>query len=201
MKAASEIKAKPSRGGVRAAQDPSRVRRGTDTGTMPAAASIPVDRPLTKKQTDFVRIWAMGESITSAALRAGYNDGASIAYRMSKMPNILALKHKFELEFREASRITKRQVIDMHMEAFNMGKLLSEPSSMVAAAREIGKLCGYYEPKKVDVNLKVNGSVQLERMNKMSDAELLKIIELGTQQALEALEIAGDEDEDGHEGA
>ena len=53
-------------------------------------------------------------------------------------------------------------------------------ATMVSAAREIGKLCGYYEPKKIDLNINVNGSVRLDQMSKMSDAELLKIIEGGS---------------------
>ena len=68
--------------------------RGTDTSNLSAAQMAEVispDKPLTEKQKLFVEHWAKGDSITSASLRAGYNDNAAIAYRMVKMPNILAL--------------------------------------------------------------------------------------------------------------
>jgi uncharacterized protein YunC (DUF1805 family) len=55
-----------------------------------------------------------------------------------------------------------------------MAKLMAEPATMVSAAREIGKMCGYYEPTKVDVALNVTGALKLEQM---SDADLYKMIE------------------------
>lgn len=96
---------------------------------------------------------------------------------------------KERLAYAEESKITKRKVMEMHMEAFEMAKLMSEPSTMVSAAREMGKLCGYYEPKKVDVSLNVSG--QIERMDKLTDAQLLEIINKGG--ADEILAIAYDE--------
>ena len=67
----------------------------------------------------------------------------------------------------------------MQLEAYEMAKTMAEPSTMVAAAREIGKICGLYEPKKVEVT--VNGSVQHEihRFEAMSDAELLEVLSQG----------------------
>ena len=50
---------------------------------------------------------------------------------------------------------------------------------MVSAAREIGKICGLYEPQKVQIN--VSGSVQHEihRFEAMSDDELLEVLAQG----------------------
>jgi uncharacterized protein YunC (DUF1805 family) len=146
---------------------------------MAAAALVDVNKPLTDQQKLFVHYWAEGDSIPNAMKRAGYNDQPSYGYRMAKMPNILALYAKYKKEYEEAGRMTKKKVMDMHMEAFEMSKLMAEPSTMVAAAREIGRLCGYYEPTKLNVNLNVAGNVTMQSMEKMSDAELIRLIEEG----------------------
>lgn len=174
------------------------VRKATNTGTMAAAASVSEDKPLTEMQKLFVKFWAEGDTIPNAAVRAGYNNQPSIGYRMAKMPNILALKAKYAAEYEATVQMTKKKVMDMHLEAFEMAKLMAEPATMVSAAREVGKLCGYYEPKKVDINVNVNGNPMLDRMNRLSDAELLKFIESGAsaveQQLIEVVEEVGDGD-------
>lgn len=75
---------------------------------------------------------------------------------------------------------------------------MAEPATMVSGWREIGKMCGYFEPKKVDINVNVTGNVIHQRLNQLSDAELLKIIqEQGAEPLLDAPEypLEGDDDE------
>lgn len=157
-----------------------KLRTAPETTTMGAAANVSVDKPLTEQQKQFVKFWAEGDSIPNAMKRAGYNDQPSYGYRMQKMPNIQALYQKYTQKYEEENKMTRAKVQAMHMEAFEMAKLLSEPASMVAAAREIGKLCGYYEATRhtIDINIKTNTTMQ--QMSRLSDAELLKIIEEGT---------------------
>lgn len=45
---------------------------------------------------------------------------------------------------------------------------------MVAAAREIGKMCGFYEPQKIDITHSLAGKQKVEQL---SDDELFKLIE------------------------
>ena len=149
-----------------------------ETTTMAAAALVPVDKPLTTQQREFVKHWAAGDSIPNAMARAGYNDQPSYGYRMAKMPNILALYNEEKRLYEEASQMTRKRVMDMLVDAYDMAKLMSEPASMVSAAREVGKMCGYYTVQ-TQVNVTVNGQVSIDRMSRLSDDELLKIIEQG----------------------
>lgn len=172
------------------------LRTMLNTSSKASAALVDPDKPLTDQQRSFVRYWASGESITSSSIKAGYNDGASYAYRMSKMPNILRLYDEEKRLYEEASQMTRKKVMDMHMEAFDMAKLMAEPSSMVSAAREIGKMCGYYEPTRHTVDVNVTGNVVLERMNRLSDAELLKLItQGGDSEPLTELQLLNDGDD------
>jgi hypothetical protein len=150
--------------------------RGINTGTNAAAEMIDVSKPLTQMQKDFVKHWAAGESITSASHRAGYADGATFAYRMTKMPNVLALYNEEKRLYEEASGMTRKKVMDMLKDAYDDAKMVNEPASMVSAAREIGKMCGYYEPVVRKIEVSVAGASINERLNRMSDADLLKLI-------------------------
>ena len=164
---------------AREADKPNRVkalRNAPETTTMAAAAAVSVDKPLTDKQKSFAAARARGESIPNAMAIAGYNEQPSYGYRLDKMPNVQALIKQENNLYAAASQMDRKKVIDMQLEAFDMAKLLAEPASMVAAAREIGKICGLYEPKKVDIT--INGSMQHEihRFEAMSDQELLEML-------------------------
>lgn len=154
------------------------VRKSQNTGTMAAAASVSPDKPLTTQQKAFVKAWAEGDSIPNALARAGYSiKDHSLGYRMAKMPNILALYEQEKRLYEEASQMTRKRVMDGLLDAVDMARLMSEPATMVSGWREIGRMCGYFEPKKVQIDVNVSGSIIHERINSLSDAELLKIIQ------------------------
>lgn len=176
---------------IREAEKPARVAavRGNypETTSMAAAAAVSPDKPLTEKQKLFVKAYVEGDSVPNAMQRAGYNEQPSYGYRMLKMPNVLREISRYQAEYQKASELTKKDVMDMLKESFDMAKLMAEPSSMVSAAREIGKLCGFYEPKKVDINVSMSGHIKFDQM---TDAELFAMIEKATAEAAlaEALE-------------
>jgi len=133
------------------------------------------DRSLTDKQRQFVRFWSSGETPRTASILAGYSEESqSVVWRMQNDPAILKIYREEKKLYEEAGHMTRRRVMNMLEEAYNDAKLLSEPATMVAAARELGKLCGYYEPDK-HVHVHMGGKL-MDRMNSLSDAELLKII-------------------------
>ena len=160
------------------------VRKYNNTGTNAGAMLVDVNKELNDKQKLFVKYWAEGESITTASARAGYNDAATYAYRMTKMPNVLALYSQIKAKYEEAGDMTRKKVMDMLIESYDMAKLMAEPSTMVAAAREVGKMCGYYAPVEHKMKVDVTGNIVVDRLNSMSDAELLKLITTGANPAL-----------------
>lgn len=73
------------------------------------------------------------------------------------------------------NKITRAMVIEGLKEAVDMSRMISEPAIMVAAWREIGKMCGFYEPVKIKVDLTTGGASLQTRLVSMSDADLLKL--------------------------
>ncbi len=149
-----------------------------DNNTLAAIEKQNADRPLTDKQRMFVRLWAQGESPRSALVLAGYTENSSrLAWVYMKDPAILKIYRAEKAEYERAAQMTRKRVMDMLQEAYDHAKMVSEPASMVAAAREIGKMCGYYEPE-VKIVKHVQGGV-FDQMNAMTDEELLQVLEEG----------------------
>lgn len=149
-----------------------------NTSSYEGAEQIDVDKPLTDKQRAFVKHWASGESINSAMIRAGFDENSiTYGWRLARQPNVLALYHEEKRKYEEAAGMTRKKVMEGLIEAVEMAKLMAEPATMVAGWREIGKMCGYYEPVKKKIDINVTGNVAFQRLNKLSDADLLRIIQ------------------------
>ena len=147
------------------------------------AALIDPDKPLTLQQREFAKLWASGESIASATVRAGYAD-EGFGYRMARMPSILRVYQAEKAAYEQASQMTRKKVMDGLLEAVEMAKLMAEPATMVSGWREIGRMCGYYEPVKHTLDINIKGDVTLRQLNSMSDAELLKALHSDAPRAL-----------------
>lgn len=151
-------------------------KHGVEGNSIKQIEQNQVDRPLTEKQLLFVRLWAQGETPRTASVLAGYSESSSnIAWKLTRDPAILKLYNAEKKLYEEAGKMTKKRVMDMLEEAYDCAKLVNEPSSMVAAAREIGKMCGYYEPEK---HIHIHAGAKLvEKMQTLSDEELLEVME------------------------
>ena len=57
-----------------------------------------------------------------------------------------------------------------------MARTKADPIAMVGAWREIGRMCGFYEPTRTEVKVSVDGQVVLQQLQSMSDDDLLKLI-------------------------
>lgn len=151
------------------------VRSYVNTSTAENAALVDPNKPVTLQQKEFAKLWASGESIASATVRAGYAD-ESVGYRMARMPNVLRVYQAEKAAYESASQMTRKKVMDGLLEAVEMAKLMAEPATMVSGWREIGRMCGYYEPVKHTLDINIKGDVTLRQLNSMSDADLLKAL-------------------------
>ena len=152
------------------------VRKALDTGSAERAALVDVNKPLTAQQMAFVQAWARGESIHSASQRAGYSSGDGFCYRMARMPNVLRVYEREKALYEAASQMTRQRVMDGILEGIEMAKLMAEPATMITGWRDIGKMCGYFEPVKHTLDINIKGDVTVRQLNGMSDAELLKLL-------------------------
>lgn len=154
------------------------------------------NKPLTVKQRAFAKFWAQGESIGNAMHKAGFAPGSNaLGWKLARIPQVLALYEEEKRLYEEASQMTRKRVMDGLLEAIDHAKLINEPGSMVSGWKVVAQMCGYLEPVKRRVELNVTGNITYQDMNKLSDVELLKMIEMKATQQLEAIEMVEETDE------
>lgn len=134
---------------------------------------------LTAKQVRFVNEYLVDGNGAAAAVRAGYSERSAKAIAAENLTKPDLQKALQTRQAADATRLSiqREDVLNGLVEAAAMAKLQCDPAGMVAAWKQVGHLMGYYSPERVDVN--VAGSVEMWRLNQLSDAELLKIIEAG----------------------
>ena len=142
---------------------------------------------LTPRQAAFIPEFLATGNATASAIAAGFSvKGASVAgtrmLRNARVQEALQAQRSAD-----AARLCLRRedVLAGLLEAVNQARVQSNPAAMVSGLREIGKMMGFYavETKRVDLNVGVAGGAELGRMNKLSDAELGKIIAAGRHAA------------------
>ncbi len=134
---------------------------------------------LTARESLFVQEYLIDACGTQAAIRsgvapAGAHVWASRALRKAKVS--AALKARQAADATRLS-IQREDVLNGLVEAAAMAKRQCDPAGMVAAWKQVGHLLGYYTPERIKVDVNVAGSLEMGRMNQLSDAELLTIIE------------------------
>lgn len=114
---------------------------------------------------------------TAAARQAGFKSPGQTACMLMSNPKITNAIAEERAEYARASGMTKQKVIDGFSEAIDMARIKADPVAMIAGWREIGKMCGFYEATKTEIKVSVQGQVLLQRLNSLSDEELLALAE------------------------
>lgn len=137
---------------------------------------------LTPKQAKWVGEYLACGNATASAVKAGYSvKGASVAgNRMLRNVSVQnALKAR---QTADAARLSLRRedVLAGLLEAVEQARVQANPMAMIRGWSEIAKLMGLYAPVPIKVDLNVTGQVGMDRLNQMTDAELLAVIQQGT---------------------
>lgn len=136
------------------------------------------DLPLTEMQRLFVHNLVHNKlNQTAAARQAGFNQPGTAAHALVRNPKVIAAIAEERAEYARASGMTKQKVIDGFAEAIDLGRIKADPIAMIAGWREIGKMCGFYEPTRTKIEVSMKGQVLIQRLNTLSDAELLQLAE------------------------
>ncbi len=130
---------------------------------------------LTQMQRVFVEGVAAGMTDRAAARAAGFANPDVQAVDLKRKPKIQKALAEAKAAYAIASGMTKKKVIDGFLEAIDIARVKADPLTMVAGWREVGKMCGFYEPTKTKLEISVKGQVLLEKMSAMSDEELLQL--------------------------
>ena len=134
---------------------------------------------LTAKQAKFVAEYRVDANGTRAAVAAGYGvAGARVAAcRLLTNTNVQkALQARQSADATKLS-IQRNDVLQSLLKAYNMALEQCNPAAMVSAARECGRLMGYYAPERQQVEvMNESNTATHQRLARMGDAELMAMI-------------------------
>lgn len=143
-----------------------------------------------KRQRAYVENRARGMSRERSAILAGYPAGQEAGKQVESNPTVQEALAKIRAEMANAAGVSKEDIVSMLMDAAALAKLQADPTGIVMAARELGKMLGHYAPE-VKKTLHGIDKKDLKRaLREMSEAELYQIAHGGETFEGEAKRIA-----------
>jgi len=160
---------------------------------------LPERNGLTKKQVEFLAFYTscaflpMKEICRQAGVRP-----AQVAQWKLKSP---AFRRQLDIEHnrsQQAAGMDRKQVLQGILEAIEIAKDMRQPGAMITGWKEVGRMCGFYEPERKEITLSVDKKQVLEELRSMSTTELLEYAarKEAEDHALDAeFEVVEDDDE------
>ena len=133
---------------------------------------------LSDKQRKFIQEYLVDSNGARAAVAAGYGVAGSrvAAHRLLTNANVQKALQARQTADATLLSIKRFDVLRSLLDAYTLAEKQGNPAAMVSAARECGRLLGFYAPERREVDVAVDEKSTRKRMNAMSDAELLAVI-------------------------
>ena len=140
---------------------------------------------LTERQRLFCEMY-VGPGRHCAALSArlaGYAPGCSnvTGCQLLKQPKIAATVRGLEDAVAQEIGVSRQKLIAQLVAAATLARELRVPAAMISAFKNVAQICGYYRQEEVKpVKAGGGGGEFLGRLNRLSDKELVDLIEAGS---------------------
>lgn len=132
-----------------------------------------VAKKLTEKAKGYVENVSRGINKERSAIMAGASINSIPRFEENQL--VQAELAKIRKAVVENTGITREQIATMFMEAAEFARLLGDPMSLIAAARELGKMLGHYAPE-VKKNIHGIDKNELRKALKdMNDEDLYRL--------------------------
>ena len=134
---------------------------------------------LNDKQLRFIDEYCISHSAADAARKAGYSEktARSIGHELLTKPDILEAIQDRQQATALVLGVTRQKVVSDLLEAVQTAREQGQPMAMIAGAREIGKMLGFYAAEVHQVGVKLNEMALAAKYETMSDQELTAIID------------------------
>jgi len=86
-------------------------------------------------------------------------------------------KRALAIEHRRAqvvANMSRKTVINGLLEAKDMARDMMLPGGMISAWKEIGRMCGFYEPERREIFVSVDNSEAIQQIRQMTREQLLE---------------------------
>jgi hypothetical protein len=133
---------------------------------------------LTSKQAKFVAEYLVDNNGSRAAREAGYGvSGASVA-SVRLLANARVQKALQARQSADATRLSiqREDAIQGLLGAIQLARAQGNPAAMIAGWKTLGSMLGFFEPKRLQVEVSAAQDAEMGRYERMTDAELLSAI-------------------------
>lgn len=144
------------------------------------------ERPkLTKKQIEFLEVYTVSPFMPAKEICRQVGVTQQQVGKWKKHSD--AFRIALDREHRRSqavSNMSRKRVMYGLLEAIDMAKDMQQPNTMVSGWKEIGRMCGFYEPERREISLSVNGQQILQELKSIPKEKLLELA--AEQDAVEA---------------
>ncbi|MFZ5557679.1 MAG: terminase small subunit [Pseudomonadota bacterium] len=132
---------------------------------------------LSERQARFVEQFALHGNAAEAARAAGYASASArvTACRLLTKANVQAALQEKERQAEERLAMNRERVLEGLQEAVGMARVKAEPMAMIAAWREVARVCGYHAPERKTIEVSASLRRMRSQIEEMSEEELLAI--------------------------
>jgi hypothetical protein len=144
----------------------------------PQARSLLVDRPsLTKKQIEFLEIYTSSPflPVTEICRLAQVTPLQVAKWKKNSegFGKALEIEHN---RTQAVTNMTRKSVMRGIMEAIDMAKDMRQPACMISGWKEVGRMCGFYEPERREITLSVSSQKLIEEIRTLPRERLLELM-------------------------
>lgn len=128
-----------------------------------------------KRRFEYVKNRARGLSREASAILAGYSAGQDAGKQVEEQPSVAAELGRIRAMMSVDSGVTKEDIVKMLQEAAILAKFQGDATGLVAAARELGKMLGFYAPEVKKTLIGVDKETLKRALADMTDEELYRV--------------------------
>jgi hypothetical protein len=162
-----------------AAQEEPELERLTRSRQLRAEENSPFDRPqLDKRQVEFMEIFSAAPTMPLDDIRAQVGVRRVIFKRWMEEDDEFkrALQRQYNITLR-ATNMSRKRVMEGFLDAIDMAKGNRQATGMISGWKEVGRMCGFYEPERREVTLSIESKQVIEDMKTMSRERLLELVQ------------------------
>lgn len=139
------------------------------------ASFIPERVNLTKKQVEFLALYTTCAflPIREVCRQAGVTHAQLNKWKL-KSPTF---RRQMEIEHnrtQQAAGMQRKHVLAGILEAIELAKNQRQPTAMISGWKEVGRMCGFYEPDRKEITLSVDKKEFMRDIKSMTTAQLLE---------------------------
>jgi hypothetical protein len=142
-----------------------------------ANTSLAARPALNQNQAEFLRAYAsqpfapLGKLCKQVGVKRSslrYWEKNSAEFRRA-----IAIEHA---RSQQVINMSRKRVLHGLLEAIDLAKDQRQPTGMIAGWKEIGRMCGFYEPERREVKLSVDSQQLVQELQTLSKEKLLELM-------------------------